>query len=494
MFKPCGALLTDFYKQDHQRQYDPSITKVVSYYVPRKTSIPEFDKVVVFGIQAFIEEYLIEYMNENFFNRPLEEVIAEYEFVISSTMGADRVNSDKIKNLHELGYLPIEIWALPEGYKVGMNIPCIEISNTNPEFAWCTNFIETLMLSELWYPMCVATAVTKYRSIVNDFYSKTSDISGRSAISEFGFRSLVGLHGAIKASCGFLLSFNKTATIPGIMYASKYYHTPMSVVGGGMASTEHSVMCSSAAIDGDEKVMIRRLLTEIYPNGSFSMVSDSYDYWNVVDEILPSLKEEILSRNGTLYVRGDSGDPVEIVTETVFSLWETFGGTVNSKGYKVLDPHVRALYGDGITQLRAKQIYQILYDKGFSAENVALGAGGFSMLSYMDEFGNVDMFSRDTFNVAIKCSYVEQTIDGKTKSIMVYKDPKTDSGMKKSHRGCCAVFYNHVTGEFDCDEGMTLKEAHNEPFNLLRPIFSDGKMREQTTLTEIRRTLWNGEF
>lgn len=111
MFKPCSVLLSDFYKQDHQRQYDPSITKVVSYYVPRKTSIPEFDKVVVFGIQAFIEEYLIEYMNENFFNRPLEEVIAEYEFVISSTMGVDRVNSDKIKKLHELGYLPIEIWA-----------------------------------------------------------------------------------------------------------------------------------------------------------------------------------------------------------------------------------------------------------------------------------------------------------------------------------------------------------------------------------------------
>lgn len=113
MFKPCGALLTDFYKQCHAEQYDPSITKVVSYYVPRKTRIPEFDKVVVFGIQAFIEEYLIEYMNETFFGRSLEEVIAEYEFVISSTMGADRVNSDKIKKLHELGYLPIEIWALP---------------------------------------------------------------------------------------------------------------------------------------------------------------------------------------------------------------------------------------------------------------------------------------------------------------------------------------------------------------------------------------------
>lgn len=494
MFKPCGILLTDFYKQCHAEQYDPSITKVVSYYVPRKTRIPEFNKVVVFGIQAFIKEYLIEYMNETFFNRSLDEVIAEYEFVISSTMGANRVNSDKIKKLHQLGYLPVEIWALPEGYKIGMNVPCIEISNTLPEFAWCTNFIETLMLSELWYPMCVATAVTKYRNIVNDYYTKTSDISGRSAISEFGFRSLVGLHGAIKASCGFLLSFNKTATIPGIMYASKYYNTPMSIVGGGMASTEHSVMCSSAAIDGNEISMIRRLLTEVYPNGSFSMVSDSYDYWNVVDTILPSLKQEILSRNGTLYVRGDSGDPVEIVTETVFSLWDTFGGTINSKGYKVLDSHVRALYGDGITQLRTKQIYQILDEQGFSVENAALGAGGFSMLSYMDESGRVDMFSRDTFNVAIKCSYVEQTIDGVIKPIMVYKDPKTDSGMKKSHKGCCAVFYNHVTNEFDCDEGMTLKEAHEEPFNLLRPIFVDGKMIEETSLTEIRKILWNGRF
>lgn len=227
MFAPISVLLTDFYKQCHAEQYDPSVTKVVSYYVPRKTRISEFDKVVVFGIQAFIKEYLIEYMNENFFNRSKEEVLLEYESVIAATMGTDRVNSEKIEKLYDLGYLPIEICALPEGYKIGMNVPCIEISNTHPDFAWCTNFIETIMLSELWYPMCVATAVTKYRDIVNKYYDKTSCISGRSAISEFGFRSLIGLHGAIKASSAFLLSFNKTATIPGIMYVSKYYNTPV---------------------------------------------------------------------------------------------------------------------------------------------------------------------------------------------------------------------------------------------------------------------------
>ena len=276
MFSPIAVLLSDFYKQDHQRQYDPRITKVVSYYVPRKTRIPEFSKIVVFGIQGFIKEYLIEYFNENFFNKPFNIVIKEYREVIRETMGKTRVFEEKIKKLHTLGFLPIEIRTLPEGSQVGMKIPVLEISNTLSQFAWCTNFIETLMLSELWYPMCVATAVKKYREIVNKYYDLTSEISGRSAISEFGFRSLIGLYGAIKASSAFLLSFNKTATIPGIMYMSKYYNTSLHETGSGMASTEHSVMCSSAALDGNEVTSIHRLLTQVYPTGNFSMVCDSY--------------------------------------------------------------------------------------------------------------------------------------------------------------------------------------------------------------------------
>lgn len=486
-------LLTDFYKQCHRLQYDPSITKIVSYYTPRKTRIPEFDRIVVFGVQSFIKEYLIEYFNENFFNRPLSEVLAEYEFTILQTMGVERIDSEKVKDLHNLGYLPIEIWALPEGNMSPMNVPIIEISNTHPKFAWCTNFIETLMLSELWYPMCVATAVKKYREIVNEYYSKTSDLSsGRSAISEFGFRSLIGLHGAIKASSAFLLSFNKTATIPAIIHMSKYYNTPMSEVGGGMASTEHSVMTSSALMDGSEVPSIKRLLTEVYPTSAFSMVCDSFDYWNVICSIVPELKEDILNRNGTVYFRGDSGDPVEIITKTVFKLWEIFGGTVNSKGYKVLDSHVRAIYGDSIIQNRVMKIYQILLENGFSVENVALGVGGFSMLSYVDEGNIIYGFSRDTFNCCIKAQYVE-TSEGKP--IMVYKDPKTDSDkMKKSHKGCCSVFYNCVTRDISCEDNKTLDEAHSDHYNLLRPTFKDSKMLIETNLTEIRNILWDNKF
>ena len=490
MFTPIAVLLSDYYKQTHAEQYNPNVTKVVSYYVPRKTRIPVFDKVVVFGIQGFIKEYLIEYFNENFFDKNINEILSEYRSVLTETLGENRVFDQKIRNLHELGYLPIEIRALNEGVKVKMQIPILEISNTHPNFAWCTNFIETLLLSELWYPMCVATAVTTYRNIVNYYYNKTSEISGRSAISEFGFRSLVGLHGAIKASSAFLLSFNKTATVPGIMYMSKYYNTPLKEVGGGMASTEHSVMCSSAALDGDEVTSIHRLLTQVYPSGNFSMVCDSYDYWNIVDSVLPGLKKEILSRDGCLYVRGDSGDPVRIVTDTVFSLWNSFGGSINSKGYRVLDPHIRAIYGDGITQNRAEQIYKILEENGFSAENVALGAGGFSMLSYMDEMEHIEMFSRDTFNVAVKCSYVEY----ENKPIMVYKDPKTDTGMKKSHKGCCSVYWDNVANGFECQDGLTYNESKEDEFNLLEPVFRDGKLLKETTLIDIRNTLWEGKF
>lgn len=482
-----AVLLSDFYKQDHQRQYDPNITKIVSYYVPRKTRIDDFQQIVFFGLQAFIKEYLIDYFNDHFFNLPLEKVLDEYRKVINKTMPG-RCHEEKIIALHKLGYLPIAIKALPEGVCVPIGIPLIEISNTHPDFAWCTNFIETLMLSELWYTMCVATAARKYRLIANSYFLKTSDISPKNAISEFGFRSLPGVNAAIKASNAFLLSFQKSSNIPAIQYAGDMYNTDYEEVGSGMASTEHSVMCSSALIDQDETPSIKRLLTEVYPTGNFSMVCDSFDYWNVVTNILPSLKEEILKRDGTLFVRGDSGNPVDIIVKTVECLWEIFGGTTNSKGYKVLDSHVRAIYGDSITQKRTQQIYHRLMDLGFSSENVALGAGGFSMLAYENEFGNMHMFTRDTFNVAIKCSYVEYNGE----PVMVYKDPKTDTGMKKSHKGCCMVICN-LDGTFECIDNLVFEDTHIT-VNNLHYVFKDGKLLKEVSLTDVRQNLWKGKF
>ena len=502
-----SILLCDFYKAVHCGQYDSKITKLVAYYVPRMSRFKDITEIPVIGIQAFIKEYLIDHFNQNFFWRDIDDLKLEYNWIINETMGPNRNYWHYVESLWKLGYLPLEISALEEGLKCPIGCPAIQITNTDPNFAWVVNAIESLLSNELWYQSCTVIAGMRYRNIVNKYYEKTSDHpeNAKHAISEFGFRGLPGLAAARKASMGFLLSFDKTATIPAITYIHDMYGDPLKDIGGGMASTEHSVMTSSYAIDEGEENLIERLLTEVYPDGNFAMVCDSYDYWNVVDNILPKFKEEILGRNGTLYVRGDSGDPVEIVTDTVKHLWETFGGTTNSKGYKVLDSHIRAIYGDSITQQRAEKIYSILEKEGFAADNVALGAGSFSMLCYENKDGSLSPYTRDTYSVAVKTSagaYIDtiHNVDGtivtrEDKEIQIYKDPKTDTGhFKKSHKGWIGVYCNEV-GEVSYKDNLTQgqKEVH-QPLDLLKPVFRNGKLLRSTTFNEIRQRFWNDKF
>ncbi len=253
----------------------------------------------------------------------------------------------------------------------------------------------------------------------------------------------------------------------------------------GSPSTEHAVMCSNYAVDGDEITMLRRLLTEIYPRTSFSVVLDSYDYWNVIDNVLPQLKEEIMSHQGCMLMRGDSGDCVEVVTKTVFKLWETFGGTVNSKGYKVLDSHVKAIYGDSITVQRCEQIYRILMKNGFACSNAALGVGSFSF-QCIEENGVLKPFTRDTFSSCIKATYCE--IEGKPYPI--FKNPK-EGGFKKSQKGCCVVFEEN--GVLQYRDGLDWGEASSSA-NLLQTVFKDGGLVKEQSLREIRARLHDGAF
>ena len=219
---------------------------------------------------------------------------------------------------------------------------------------------------------------------------------------------------------------------------------------------------------------------------------DSYDYWNVINNIIPSLKKEILEHDGCFLVRGDSGDCVEVVTKTVFKLWEIFGGTINSKGYKVLNPHVKAIYGDSITVQRAEKIYQILEENGFSAQNVSLGVGSFSF-HCIEEDGILSPFTRDTFSSCIKaCDAIIEGVE-----YPIFKDPKTDretgNGFKKSQKGCCVVTED-MNGELIYVDGRTWEEAYNDPSNLLQPIFRNGKLLKEVTLEEVRQTLNEGCF
>ena len=510
-----ALLLKDFYKAIHSELLPKGMTKSVSYFTPRMSRIKRWDGVVNFGLQAFCKTYLIDYFNDNFFNRPEEEVVEEYRRYMEQTLGKGICDFEKVRKLHRLGYLPIEIVSLPEGMVVAIHCPIFGITNTHPDFAWLGQALESLISAELWYPMVCATVGHTYREIVDYYYGKTCEdnVPRNRALGNFDFRGDQGLDAALKAGSAWCLSFLNTATVPVIPYLEQMYNCDCTKepVGFGAPSTEHFVMCSNSAYDVEanpdyeyadidpyrERIFLKKLLTEYYPNTSFSCVCDSYDYWNVVKNILPTLKDEILNHNGCFLVRGDSGDCVKVVTETVFELWKTFGGTTNSKGYKVLNPHVKALYGDSITIQRAEQIYEILMKNGFAAQNVSLGVGSFSMHCIEEEDGSLKPFTRDTFGMAVKAIYAEFTDEnGNVKKIPVFKDPKTDrdaggGNFKKSQKGCCSVIWKDKWNKkVTYVDGLTWEESMQD--TLMETIFKNGKMVKEETLSEIRDRLnWN---
>ena len=521
MFNCNALLLKDFYKAIHCDLIPSNMIKSVSYWTPRMSRIPQWNKVVNFGIQAFCKEYLIDYFNDNFFNRSEDEVVADYERVMNATMGKGVCKSNKVRALHKLGYLPIEVVSVPEGLEVDIHCPMIGITNTHPDFAWLGQALESLMSAELWYPMVCANVGHTYRMIVNKWYNKTCEdnVPRRRALGNFDFRGDDGLGAALKAASAWCLSFVNSATVPVVPYLEKYYNCncEKEEVAFGAVSTEHFVMCSNSAYDTvnnsdyeyadidphRERIFLKKLLTEYYPNTSFSCVCDSYDYWNVVNNILPSLKKELLEHNGCFLVRGDSGDCVKVITETVFRLWEMNlpGNHVNSKGYKVLDSHVKALYGDSITPQRAEKIYHILEENGFAAQNVSLGVGSFSMHAMQLEDGSLSPYTRDTLSFAVKAVYAEfKEKDGTITKLPVFKDPVTDKGseggnFKKSQKGCCSVFWGDCAHtQTSYIDSLTWDEATKDPVNLLQPIFKDGKMVKEYTLKEVRENLNGNEF
>ena len=493
MKKINPMLLIDFYKAVHAEMLPKGITKSVSYFTPRMSRVNRWNSVVMFGLQGFIKTYLIDYFNEEFFARPFGEVISEYKRIMDNTLGKNVYKIEKIEKLHKLGYLPIEIVALQEGIKVPMHVPMFGITNTHPDFAWLPQSLESLISAESWHPMLAATVGYTYREIVDKYYALTCDdnVSRSRALGAFDFRGEECTESAVKAGAGWCLSFLNTATVPTIPYLEENYFCDCTKepIAYGSPSTEHSVMCSNFSVDGDEFTLLRRLLTEIYPNTSFSAVLDSYDYWNIIDNILPKLKKEIMEHNGCMLMRGDSGDCVEVVTKTVFKLWEEFGGTINSKGYKVLDPHVKAIYGDSITIQRCEEIYKILMENGFACSNVALGVGSFSF-QCIEEDGELKAFTRDTFSSCIKATYCE--INGKPTPI--FKNPKA-GGFKKSQKGCCRV-YTRCDGSIYFEDGLTWGQAtdYEKRGNMLIPVFKDGELLKEQSLEEVRNRLHGGKF
>lgn len=483
--KTLPVLLKDGYKVGHKFQYPEGTTLVYSNFTPRKSRNEEVNEIVFFGLQYFIKEYLIRQFDENFFQLPKEEVMRLYKRRIDNYLGKDSITYDHIEALHDLGYLPLEIKALPEGSRVPMRVPVLTIWNTNPAFFWVTNMLETLMSAILWKPSTSATTAAEYwETFVK--YAQTTVGEDLSFVPwqghDFSFRGMSGIEDAVMSGAGHLLSFAGTDTIPAIDFLEQYYNADadQELIGGSVPATEHSVMCMGT--QDAEISTFERLIAEVYPTGVVSIVSDTWDFWQVITEFLPQLKSQILARDGKVVIRPDSGDPVKIIVGdaaapqgspaykgAIECMWETFGGTITPQGYKLLDSHIGLIYGDSITPARQLAILEGLKQKGFASYNVVLGIG-----SYTYEY-----VTRDTFGFAMKATYGEVNHQGRD----IFKDPKTDDGTKKSAKGLMAVHRDTSTGQYTLKDQCTWEE---EAQGELKTVFKDGKLLVDWKLEEIR--------
>ncbi len=475
-------LLTDGYKVDHRRQYPEGTSLVYSNWTPRKSRLEGVDEVVFFGLQYFIKKYILEDFETHFFNQPKERVVAQYARRINNYLGENQVGTKHIEDLHDLGYIPMVIKALPEGASVPIRVPMFTMYNTLPEFFWLTNYFETLLSSVIWMPCTSATIAKQYRKILDKFATETSstpefvDWQGH----DFSMRGMAGIEAAVSSSSGHLLSFTGTDTIPAIDFLETYYNanSDNELMGGSVAATEHSVMCMGTT-EGELETF-KRLICEVYPKGIVSIVSDTWDLWKVLTEFLPKLKNEIITREGKVVIRPDSGDPVDIICGNpngktknerkgvIELLWDTFGGTVNTKGFKELIPQIGAIYGDSITINRATQICERLKAKGFASTNIVLGIG-----SYTYQYN-----TRDTFGFAMKATYGEVNGVGRE----IFKDPITDDGTKKSAKGLMKIELEN--GRYKLIDQVDWKTEHEGE---LKEVFRDGKLLIDQTLAEIRK-------
>ena len=491
MKKLIISVLCDFYKIAHRAMYPENTEVVYSTWTPRASRMKGVEHVVWFGGQAFYKEYFIDLFSEHFFKRPKEEVIAEYVRIIKNTLGDPNPATKHLEDLHDLGYLPLSIKALPEGTLVPLRVPVMTIQNTDPRFFWLTNFVESLASCELWQPSTSATIAREYKIMMDIYMKETApEMDWFTAFQghDFSMRGMSSLRSAILSGMGHLVGgFVGTDTIPAIPAAEYYYGADVEkeLVGTSVPATEHSIQCAY----GDDEKYLRRMLSEVHPSGIVSIVSDGYDFWDVVTRVVPSLKKEILARTGgpngdKVVIRPDSGDPVLIVcgdpsarpgtTEhkgAVECLWDTFGGTMSSKGYKMLDSHIGLIYGDAITLRRAEEIMERLKAKGFASTNLVFGIG-----SYTYQYN-----TRDTFGYALKSTLC--VIDGKEK--LIFKDPKTDNGIKKSQKGRVVVLKDGDSFKFL--DGFSLNDV--VAGDQLREVFRDGKLLVYEKFSDIRERI-----
>jgi nicotinamide phosphoribosyltransferase len=447
-------LNTDSYKASHYLQYPPHTQAMTSYIESRGG---DYSSVLFFGLQSILREYL---------TRPITHAMVKEAAAFFAQHG-EPFNEAGFRLLVDRhgGYMPVEIWAVPEGFSIPSHEVMLTVTSTDPELFWVPSYLESVML-RLWYPSTVATRSWQIKAIIRRYLHETSDNAEAELpfkLHDFGARGVSSAESAALGSMAHLVNFKGTDTILGVLAAQRYYDEPMA--GYSIPAAEHSTITSWGR--EQEVEAYRNMLNQFAKPGSVvAVVSDSYDIFHAVEVLWGEvLREQVIQSGATVVVRPDSGDPLMMALHCTELLAQRFGVDINSKGYKVLK-HVRLIQGDGVNEKSITAILAGLKKRGFSASNIAFGMGG-ALLQGVN---------RDTLRWAMKCSAVQVNNEWRE----VYKAPVTDMG-KRSKKGRLMLYQDqhghYHTGQID--------ETHlGQP--MLRPVFVNGELLNQSTFAQIR--------
>ena len=452
-------LNTDSYKTSMFKQYPAGTTGVYSYIESRGG---RYDSTVMFGLQAFIKEYLLD---------PITQADIDIADEILTAHGEpfNREGWEYILRVHN-GYLPVVIRAVPEGTVVPVKNVLATIENTDPACFWLTTWLETSLLRAIWYPTTVATQSKFIKNILVDYLEKSGDPTSISfKLHDFGARGVSSMESAGIGGAAHLVNFMGTDTITGVLYAREYYNA--GIAGFSIPAAEHSTITSWGR-DNEVKAYENMLTQFAKPGAILAVVSDSYDIYNATEKLWgEELRQKVIDSGATVVIRPDSGDPVEVNRRLIEILGEKFGYTTNAKGFKVLN-NVRLIQGDGVNELSIRSILGAFMAMGWSADNIAFGMGG----------ALLQIVNRDTQRFAMKCSSIQ--INGVWQDVV--KDPVTDSG-KRSKGGRVTLWQSG--GEFASGvrppSGWT-DRGFGGWTEALQTVFRDGQIIREYDFAEVR--------
>lgn len=587
LYASPASLNADAYKSGHINQY-PEGTEFLFFNMTARsdkylnTPLAK-DGIIVWGIKRFCEDYLRDHWNETFFNRPKKEVVDLTLQIMNGVLGAGAIGREHWEALHDLGYLPIAVDAVPEGTLLPIKVPMLAFMPTIPGFAWVAGYLEDAFSNELWKATTIATVAFHNRRIAEEWSAKTCDNNGHIPwqFHDFALRGLSGMNDGALNATGHLTCFKGTDNFAAVYTAHRVYGEGMEVseIGNSVPATEHSVMTANIAVNigkmfgknadtndsfqryDAEKETFRSLMVDTYPTGILSLVADSYNYWLTIGHLAAQLKPVIMARDGKLVFRPDSGNPFYVVcgykaiefenakawvlkrmqgNPTLFgeltftqaktckemkhlpcldllrreggyemivdretfdgaetlnletlqqmwmtteeingsirTLWNTFGGTINQKGFKLLDEHVGLIYGDSITMELAGRIFLRMAEMGFASSNIVFGVGSFAY----------QYNTRDTLGFAVKATDL-CTAD---QEIFLSKEPITDMGLKKSAKGCVLPVYEN--GQIVALDQLTYGQYESKVAmgeTLFEPFFTNGRCVNTDNLKTIRQRI-----